>query len=191
MRPGGGKEKGASFERQVCRDLSGWISKGERDDLFWRSAMSGGRATAGAKHGILRPTQTGDISSLFAKGDIHEGRAAIFIREVVAECKFLADLRLEHYLFNDAGPIALAWHQAYTTAKANRNNGHPRCPFLVLRQNRKKTLVITSLRVFDLVGMPANLRLRNKLGDEIVIALFEEYLTKAKSELLDNCPKRV
>jgi len=40
-----GKQKGNEFERKVCKKLSLWISNGERDDIFWRSAGSGSRAT--------------------------------------------------------------------------------------------------------------------------------------------------
>ena len=53
MRKGGGKEKGSSFERLVCKRMSMWLSKGERDDLFWRSAMSGGRATVQLRDDIV------------------------------------------------------------------------------------------------------------------------------------------
>jgi len=45
MRKGGGKAKGASFERDICRRLSLWVSAGKQEDVFWRSAMSGGRST--------------------------------------------------------------------------------------------------------------------------------------------------
>lgn len=37
--------KGGQFERDISRELSLWWSKGKRDDLFWRSSGSGGRAT--------------------------------------------------------------------------------------------------------------------------------------------------
>ena len=45
MKRGGGAGKGSDFERQTCKDFSLWISNGERDDIFWRTAGSGARAT--------------------------------------------------------------------------------------------------------------------------------------------------
>ena len=59
-----GKLKGGAFEREICVKLSKWVSYGERDDLFWRSAMSGGRQTVGFKKGINRKNQAGDITAI-------------------------------------------------------------------------------------------------------------------------------
>ena len=55
------KGKGSSFERQVCNQLSLWWSQGERTDLFWRTANSGGRATVRAKRGEKTRSHYGDI----------------------------------------------------------------------------------------------------------------------------------
>lgn len=40
-----GKGKGSSFERDVAKQLSAWLTRGENPDCLWRSAMSGGKAT--------------------------------------------------------------------------------------------------------------------------------------------------
>ncbi|MBM3120244.1 MAG: hypothetical protein FJ006_12010, partial [Chloroflexi bacterium] len=55
--------KGASFERDISRQLSLWWTHGERDDVFWRSSMSGGRATVRAKKGQKTAYQNGDITA--------------------------------------------------------------------------------------------------------------------------------
>jgi len=185
MRPGGGKAKGAAFERAVCRALSGWVSDGERDDLFWRSAMSGGRATVGATHGMLRPTQSGDISSLFAKGDIHELRAAGFMNMVVAECKFLANIRLTHFLLNEQGPIRDAWEQCLNACAAS-DGKRSRHPLLVVKENRGKEILITHLEVGALVGMDIHLRLHTR-QERIGVVLFDEFLQHASPVGLESC----
>ena len=51
MRPGGGKAKGSSFEREIARILSLWWSKGTRDDIFGRTMSSGAWGTQRAKAG--------------------------------------------------------------------------------------------------------------------------------------------
>jgi hypothetical protein len=88
MRAGGGKQKGAAFEREVCVALSRWISDNKRDDIFWRSAMSGGRSTVAKKRGKMLATQAGDLSAIDPLG---HG----FIDRFVVECKHLKSLRLE------------------------------------------------------------------------------------------------
>jgi hypothetical protein len=55
--------KGADFERDISRTLSLWWSHGERDDIFWRTSMSGGRATVRRKAGKATAYQAGDITS--------------------------------------------------------------------------------------------------------------------------------
>lgn len=60
--------KGASFERNICRELSEWWSSGigktKEDDYFWRSSQSGGRATQRAKSGKKTFGSYGDITAL-------------------------------------------------------------------------------------------------------------------------------
>lgn len=55
--------KGSAFEREICKELSLWWTDGERDDIFWRSAGSGGRATNRTKKGKSTSGQYGDITA--------------------------------------------------------------------------------------------------------------------------------
>jgi len=57
------KSKGNAYERKVCRELSIWWSEGERDDLFWKTSNSGGRATTRAKGGKKTVNSHGDIAA--------------------------------------------------------------------------------------------------------------------------------
>ena len=58
-----GKGKGSKFERDVCRQLSNWWSKGERDDIYWRTSGSGARATQRSKAKKQTYGQYGDIQA--------------------------------------------------------------------------------------------------------------------------------
>ena len=55
--------KGSAYEREICRMLSEWWVPG-RDDIFWRSAASGGRATVRTKKGKSTFGQYGDITAI-------------------------------------------------------------------------------------------------------------------------------
>jgi hypothetical protein len=138
MRPGGGKQKGASFEREVCVALSRWITDDAKDDVFWRSAMSGGRATVSAKNGgKLLSNQVGDISAIDPVG-------SHFINEFAVECKFYAQLDYAG-LLTGSGRLLSFWYETKTEA-AN----HKKRPFLVARQNRMHPMVC-----LDRAGMGA------------------------------------
>jgi hypothetical protein len=129
MRAGGGKQKGSSFEREVCRDLSLWVSRQRSDDLFWRSAMSGGRATVRLKKGKKTAHQAGDICAVHPDGNILTDMFFI-------ECKFYADLQAASLLFGGAGKIISFWQVCCQQAQA-----HGKLPMLILRQNRYPALI--------------------------------------------------
>lgn len=58
-----GKQKGGSFERDICKQLSLWWTNKERDDIFWRSANSGARATVRSRSGVTTFGQYGDVQA--------------------------------------------------------------------------------------------------------------------------------
>lgn len=55
------KGKGSAFEREICKKLSLWWTDGGRDDVFWRTASSGGRATARGRKSTFG--QHGDVQA--------------------------------------------------------------------------------------------------------------------------------
>ena len=56
--------KGSDFERELCKLLSKWWTKGERDDVFWRTSQSGGRATQRRKAGKSTYGSCGDLATV-------------------------------------------------------------------------------------------------------------------------------
>lgn len=125
-----GRGKGAGFERDTCRDFSKWISRGTRDDVFWRTAMSGGRATQGSRKGKIRDAQLGDLCAIDKSG-------APLLQEFIVECKFWNNLDLELFIFLHSGKLTSFWNQVKTQARQRSRE-----PLLVARQNRLETLVI-------------------------------------------------
>lgn len=67
--PGYGGKKGAAYERTIAVMFSLWISEGTREDLLWRTAMSGGRATVKRQRGRKAEAQAGDLGSIDPLGD--------------------------------------------------------------------------------------------------------------------------
>jgi hypothetical protein len=129
MRPGGGKAKGSSFERQICGKLSFWVTHGKRDDCMWRSAISGGRATVRFKKGKTTRSQTGDICSVARE-------AEAFLNTFIVECKHVKSLDLEAALVHCRGFLVPVWHKLEDEAAK-----HSKRPLLIARQNRMPTLV--------------------------------------------------
>lgn len=135
MRSGGGKAKGASFERMVCKRLSLWLSVGERDDLFWRSAMSGGRATLRLRQDLARiqinKSQAGDLTAISQE-------AYEFAEKLFIECKHIRDLGFARGFICHTGVIWNFWQKACEAAEQ-----HNKTPVLIARQNLYPIVVIT------------------------------------------------
>lgn len=130
MRPGGGKQKGAQYERDVCVALSMWISAGSKKDLFWRSAMSGGRATVAFRKGDRLDAQAGDISTTSKEGHA-------LTDHYYVECKRYADLNFGAFLTKGVGPLAKFWQVAVEEATK-----HNRIAMLIVREDRNDTLLM-------------------------------------------------
>lgn len=130
MRSGGGKAKGSDFERQICRKLSLWVSNGKDSNLFWRSAMSGGRATIQLAKGIKNKNQAGDISAI-----AHLGHK--MLDEFVIECKFYNNLAIESGFIKNRGILHDFWFKLCKYSKTLDKQ-----PMLIAKQNYFPDLVI-------------------------------------------------
>lgn len=124
MRKGGGKKKGASFEREICKALSLWVTNGKRGDVFWRSAMSGGRATIFAD-----VRQCGDICAVAPEG-------APLVERFFIECKHYKDLQIANWALTGKGHLADFWEETKEQAEIhNCSTRIDRRPLLIFRQN--------------------------------------------------------
>ena len=141
MKAGGGKNKGSQFEREVCVILSRWVSKGEHEDLFWRSAMSGGRATVRGKQGKNTNNQLGDISAISPAGHALTNR-------FVVEAKFYADLDIDAFLFKSKGKLVQFWREIQGIARKEKRE-----PLLIAKQNRLPTLLIATPEGMEELGL--------------------------------------
>lgn len=129
MKRGGGKSKGSAFERQVCKDLSLWVTNGQKDDCFWRSAMSGGRATVQHRKGQDLSHVSGDICATHPDG-------YPLIENWFIECKFYKDLGFKTLVTSGRGVVADFWGKACDQAQQ-----HMKRPMLILKQNQLPALV--------------------------------------------------
>lgn len=130
MKRGGGKGKGSAFERVVCKQLSAWVSAGKRDDLFWRTAGSGARATQVFKASGRTVQGVGDVVS------VHPDSAWVTAAFAV-EAKHLKDLKLAgDVFFGLTSGIGFHWKKICEQAA-----DADRLPMLIARQNGRPTIL--------------------------------------------------
>jgi hypothetical protein len=139
---GRGKRIGSKFERDTCKALSLWVSRGKHVDLFWRSAMSGGRATVARKKGIV-VRQDGDITAVRPEGHVLTDKFFI-------ECKHYKNLNFPAFFLKGQGILADFWLKAVEEAAISNKQ-----PLLIAKQNNMPTVVVA----------PINGTIANKLSE--------------------------
>lgn len=185
MRKGGGSSKGSSFERDICKQLSRWWTEEARDDVFWRTAGSGGRATNRAKTGQQTAGAYGDISFTDPIGaDLLKICCFELKRGYGQWCVLdLIDRK------PDAKPCTpvLFWRQAVKSA-ADANVRHP---IVIFRRDQKQTAVMVGgdfmLAIFPYVGAYKGRKLLFEIDQTAVFILpFDEFLDYCRPDAVSQ-----
>lgn len=174
MKAGGSKAKGAQFEREVCVKLSLWITRGRKRDVFWRSAMSGGRATLGGRRGHDLARQAGDICAVAPEGHALTDKYYI-------ECKHLrrSAYRLDLLLLG-FGPLALIWKRTVSEARK-----YGRAPMLIAKQNGSPALALVFSASSMVPEVEADVQAWVRVGKySIAVYLLDELLKPAPAPIV-------
>ena len=167
MGKGTGKSKGSAFERRICQHLSLWATNGKRRDVFWRSAMSGGRATLLQRKGRVASNISGDIAAVGKEG--HE-----LLDRFSIECKSYKDLGLVAFLLGThKGLLSSFWnhHRGVAISAGKR-------PMVIAKQNNMPVVVL-----LDVIDLPMFIIIMKRIGninftkvdsESCLVALFEE-----------------
>jgi len=124
------KAKGSQFEREIAKQLSLWLTLDKREDVLWRSSLSGGRATIAHRKG-KDVRQCGDLCAVGPEG--HK-----FCEQFFVELKHIKRLALDQFLIKGTGPLANFWRKAKHEAAK-----HKRQPILIARQNGWPVIVLS------------------------------------------------
>lgn len=88
--------KGSNFEREICKQLGLWWTGGVRDDVFWRSSNSGGRATVRSRTGRRTAGSYGDIVATDPIGKSFTDRVTIECKRGYSKCSIADVLDRQH-----------------------------------------------------------------------------------------------
>lgn len=129
--------KGFSYEREISKKLSLWITEGGRDDVLWRTEGSGGRFTN--QKGKVLNNSVGDIGVK----DPSCKQAVKLIDNVVIECKkgYSKDIDVLDLLDRKKGvPILQKW---LDKLKKEAILTHRRWCWIILRRNNRHDVIFT------------------------------------------------
>lgn len=149
--------KGSSFEREICVLLSKWWTKGQRDDIFYRSNASGARFTQRKKVGKDTAYQSGDVTFTDPSGELLIKEWNIEAKTGYGDKKKIKDKSgniiakvQERWDLLDCLDSAQnepvlwkMWSQCERDAKLS--NRHP---ILIFRRNLRKTLIVFQMEYY-------------------------------------------
>lgn len=164
--------KGSSFEREVSKKLSLWVSNGTDDNLFWRSQSSGARFTTRRKDKSKSSgDQDGDITSTAPESK--------FLTDILSlECKNYSRVELWDLVTGakGSGSCYMFWLQAKTQA-----NDAGKIPVLILKASRKPVMFVVNSLFSDLLknnfGLQHMVSVTTIDHEELHFYKFEDILT--------------
>ena len=144
--------KGSSFEREVCKQLSLWWSKGNRDDIFWRTAVSGARAKVRSKKNKKTFGQYGDVQATDPVGQRLIDACTIEIKRGYSKSTF-ADL-----IDKSKKAAVQPYEKFIKQAMEDLKNSTSYSWLLIVKRNRREAMI------FMPFSMSSNLK---KIGSNI------------------------
>lgn len=142
-------KKGSKFERDICKRMSLWYSHDERDDIFWRTAGSGARATVRMKEGKMTADSAGDICAIHPSGKRFT-RLCIFELKRGYSAKNrsrgVSILTIVDKLIKEKEPILLEW---YKKLQKELKQHKRKFGFIIFQRDRKNPCIAMDSQVFD------------------------------------------
>ena len=137
--------KGSKFERKICKQLSTWWTENERDDIFWRTSQSGGRATQRKKTGQGTANQYGDVQ---ATDPIGQPLISLCAIEIKKGYKYHTFFDLIDKLPSETKQPYLAFiRQAISQQKAAKSFSY----LLISSRDRKEPIITMPYKLYRLI----------------------------------------
>jgi hypothetical protein len=147
--------KGGEYERLICKALSLWYSRNKRDDIFWRTAGSGARATTRKKAGKKTADSVGDVSAIHPTGKKFTRLVNIEIKrgytKRVAKNDEISILNLIDRMYGKRKvkpPVLIRWIRK--AMKEARLHGRKHS-LIIFRRDRKRSCVVMLSKTFELL----------------------------------------
>lgn len=138
--------KGSAFERAFCKELSLWWTGGERDDVFWRSSNSGGRAKVRGRAGKNTAGQHGDISATDPIGEPLTKLLTIELKRGYSKFT-VADM-----LDKPKNAATQKWEEWYNQVTESAAQAGSFAWLLIQKRDHRDALVFMPIRLFDAIS---------------------------------------
>jgi len=158
MRPAGGRDKGHSFEIQIAKMLSKWVTGCDSDPCLWRSAGSGSF------------TKITSVTNL--KGDIQAIKEAAYplMDRVSLECKCYKEIDALSQLDRKKTIMVDWWEQARGDA------GETHQPLLIMKRNNGKIILVGREKLMEKYTCDLDFVKMILSGEKVILVRLEDFL---------------
>ncbi len=187
-----GKNKGNSFERQICKQLSLWWTENKSEDIFWRTASSGAMANIRSKKCQKTFGQYGDIQAINPIGQPLIDLGTIELKRGYSKSTF-ADLMEPSTHTN---PKPCQYEKFIDQALADWVRSDSWCWLLIVKRDRRKAIILMpSILYIELKRQKIKFRKpcfhlyigRNK--NNVFGCVFDNFLAKVKPKHIKKIVK--
>lgn len=134
----------------MCKKLSLWYSHGKRDDIFWRTAGSGARATVRMKSGKCTNDSAGDMCSLGDEGlKLTSNSIWEFKRGYTSKKNANMSISLIPILdklAKEKEPLLIQWFKKLFLEMKDHKKSHG---FIIFKRDRKNACIAFSLETWS------------------------------------------
>lgn len=148
-------KKGPGFERSFCKELSLWWTEDKRDDIFWRTASSGARATTRFKKGLRTADSYGDVKAEHPIGKPLTNQSVFSLKRGYTGKKQKMKLKWANLLdildtpdHIKTKPAIVQW---WEEIESTREKAYREYSFLVFKRDRKKILISMAPSTFNIL----------------------------------------
>lgn len=197
----GGSKKGSPFEREVCKTLSLWWTEGKRDDVFYRTGGSGGRATKRGRIGKTTVNHDGDVQASDPVGIPLMRLMAIEIKRGYNSTTLQDIVDAPHPRIGTKPPVP-TWVQWFQQAQESARHARATGWAVIARRDKRRTVICLSEAVWLALfyGQPIlrqafkwRIHLnypKNATGtDNVVLVRLEDFLILVSPQHVRNCER--
>lgn len=181
--------KGGDFERDICKYLSMWVTRQARDDIFWRTAGSGARATNRMKKKMTTADSAGDMMSIAKYGKPYTDQAIWEFKRGYGGVRSKSKRKrkpsqtvdplsiLDNLKSQKTKPLLQEW---WTKISKERRRHKRKFAFLIFKRDRKDICISMTQRTFNYIENKNRVFLRKKIslrmyGYNIVIMRLDNF----------------
>jgi hypothetical protein len=165
-------DKGGNFEREIAVTLSSWWTNGTNQEVFWRSAGSGGRATRRSRAGKSAKRDTSDLR---ASDPIGEPFLRLFAPELKNGYFQHPIIQLVDRPRHTLGHTM--WDTWIAQAESARKNSGAVAWCVIARRTGQEILFVCPLPILRLLlRLPDRSMVIHYNGEQVGVIRFEDFL---------------